>query len=158
MHACVEFPHIFMCRFRSTYCVWLSLVAPAYASLYYLKRMNIHENQQPSKLAYENDDGNNDYSVWWGGGWYESCIIIIIMANEMKSGYSLNSFKLFIVVWALCLTIPKIPVKSFILSHPFCIHKCCDVMVVMMRVVSDDCRFNLVWFFTLHVNSLRIIT
>lgn len=44
----------------------------------------------------------------------------------MKSSYSLNSFKLFIVVWGLCLTISKMPVKSFIWSHPLCIHDCSD--------------------------------
>lgn len=46
--------------------------------------------------------------------------------NEMKSSYSLNSFKLFIVVWGLCLTISKMLVESFILSHSLCIHDCSD--------------------------------
>lgn len=74
------------------------------------------------------------------------CIIIIIMANEMKSSYSLNSFKLFIVVWALCLTISKMPVKSFILSDPLCIR----IQSVCYSdddgdgcSKRDDCRFNL---------------
>lgn len=95
MHVCMcgVFTYLYMSLSIHSLCVCMA-VAPAYASLYILKRMNIHENQQAYKLAYGNDD-DNDCSIITQG--YESCIIVI-MANEMKSSYSLNSFKLFIVV------------------------------------------------------------
>lgn len=131
-----------MCRFWFTRCVRLSLVAPALRFAILFEMNWIHENQQASKLAHGNGVGDGDGNDYSKG--YEPCII---MANEMKSSYSLNSFKLFIVVWALCLPISKMPVKSFTLSECFA-HR---IELVVMGVVDEMMIANPIYGMVLYV-------